>query len=112
MPTSKRLRQAATLLLVSFLMSTVPAQAAQTKPARTEVGGDVARSLPWAGTLAGYAGDAWVTPAGRAFARVITKRPDPELYQPYKRHPTLAGTCLAAFLPSIAVDGLREYHGW
>jgi len=35
-------------------------------------------------------------PAGLAFAKAIAKRPELELYQPDKRHPTLAGTYLAA----------------
>jgi hypothetical protein len=47
-------------------------------------------------TLAGNANDALVIPAGLAFARAIAKRPALELYQPDKRHPTLAGTYLAA----------------
>lgn len=40
--------------------------------------------------------DAMVIPAGLAFARAIAKRPDLNLYQPDKRHPSLAGTYLAA----------------
>ena len=47
-------------------------------------------------TSAGNANDALVVPAGLAFARAIAKRPDLELYQPDKRHPSLAGTYLAA----------------
>ncbi len=47
-------------------------------------------------TIAGNANGALVIPAGLAFARAIAKRPDLELYQPDKRHPTLAGTYLAA----------------
>lgn len=47
-------------------------------------------------TLAGNANDALVVPAGLAFANAIAKRPDLELYQADKRHPTLAGTYLAA----------------
>lgn len=47
-------------------------------------------------TLAGNANDALVIPAGLAFAKAIAKRPDIELYQNDKRHPTLAGTYLAA----------------
>ena len=46
--------------------------------------------------IAGNANDALVIPAGLAFARAIAKRPDLELYQPDKRHPSLAGTYLAA----------------
>ena len=47
-------------------------------------------------TVAGNANDALVIPAGLAFAKAIAKRPELELYQPDKRHPTLAGTYLAA----------------
>jgi len=47
-------------------------------------------------TVAGNANDALVVPAGLAFAKAIAKRPELELYQPDKRHPTLAGTYLAA----------------
>jgi hypothetical protein len=47
-------------------------------------------------TIAGNANDALVVPAGLAFARAIAKRPDVELYVADKRHPSLAGTYLAA----------------
>ena len=47
-------------------------------------------------TVAGNANDALVIPAGLAFARAIEDRPELELYQADKRHPTLAGTYLAA----------------
>lgn len=47
-------------------------------------------------TIAGKANDAVVIPAGVAFAKAIAKRPELELYQRDKRHPTLAGTYLAA----------------
>ena len=47
-------------------------------------------------TLAGNANDALVVPAGLAFARVISKRANIELYEPDRRHPSLAGTYLAA----------------
>ena len=46
-------------------------------------------------TIAGNANDALVIPAGLAFAKAIAKRPSLELYQPDKRHPSLAGTYLA-----------------
>ena len=46
-------------------------------------------------TIAGNASDALVIPAGLAFAKAIAKRPALELYQPDKRHPSLAGTYLA-----------------
>ena len=47
-------------------------------------------------TVAANANDALVIPAGLAFAKVIAKRPDIELYQADKRHPSLACTYLAA----------------
>jgi hypothetical protein len=46
-------------------------------------------------TRAGNANDALVIPAGLAFAEAVEKRPALELYQPDKRHPSLAGTSLA-----------------
>lgn len=47
-------------------------------------------------TLAGNATDALVIPAGLAFAKAIAKNADIELYEADKRHPSLAGTYLAA----------------
>jgi hypothetical protein len=47
-------------------------------------------------TAAGKANQAVVIPAGLAFARSIALRPELELYVPDKRHPSLAGTYLAA----------------
>lgn len=49
--------------------------------------------------------DALVIPAGLAFAKSVAKRPALELYQPDKRHPTLAGTYLAACTSYAAVYG-------
>jgi hypothetical protein len=87
-------------------------------------------------TIAGNANDALVIPAGLAFAKAIARRPELELYQPDKRHPTLAGTYLAActtyatirkkspvgikydaglgtelatFLQTVAADTVKEY---
>ena len=89
-------------------------------------------------TVAGNANDALVIPAGLAFAKAIARRPELELYQKDKRHPTLAGTYLAActtyaaiqkrspvgnkytagldpelatFLQTVAADTVREYFG-
>jgi hypothetical protein len=45
---------------------------------------------------AGAANGMRVVPAGPAFAASIAKRPDLNLYAPDKRHPSLAGTYLAA----------------
>ena len=56
-------------------------------------------------TKAGNANDALVIPAGLAFARAIARRPELELYQPDKRHPTLAGTYLAACTSFAALSG-------
>lgn len=47
-------------------------------------------------TRAGNANDALVIPAGLAFARAIAQRPAVNLYDADKRHPSLAGTYLAA----------------
>jgi hypothetical protein len=45
---------------------------------------------------AGAANNMRVVPAGPAFAASIARRPDLNLYAPDKRHPSLAGTYLAA----------------
>jgi hypothetical protein len=45
---------------------------------------------------AGNANNAMVIPAGLAFAKSIAMRPDLNLYEPDKRHPSLMGTYLAA----------------
>jgi hypothetical protein len=47
-------------------------------------------------TKAGNANDLLVIPAGLAFARAIAQKSDVELYDADKRHPSLAGTYLAA----------------
>ena len=47
-------------------------------------------------TQAGKANGALVIPAGLAFARAISRQPDTVLYESDKRHPSLAGTYLAA----------------
>ena len=54
-------------------------------------------------TIAGNANDALVIPAGLAYAKAIARRPELELYQPDKRHPTLAGTYLAACTTYAAI---------
>ena len=88
--------------------------------------------------VSGNANDALVIPAGLAYAKAIARRPELELYQPDKRHPTLAGTYLAActtyeairkkspvgikydaglgaelatFLQTVAADTVKEYYG-
>jgi len=47
-------------------------------------------------TIAGKANGAQVVPAGLAFAKSVQRKPELELYAPDKRHPSLAGTYLAA----------------
>jgi hypothetical protein len=56
-------------------------------------------------TRAGKANNAKVIPAGLAFARAIAQRPQLELYQPDKRHPTLEGTYLAACTTYATLHG-------
>jgi hypothetical protein len=57
---------------------------------------EMTAELAEAYTKAGNDNDAYVIPAGLAFAKVVSQRPDVNLYLPDKRHPTLAGTYLAA----------------
>jgi hypothetical protein len=47
-------------------------------------------------TRAGNDNNLLVIPAGLAFAKAIAMKPDVELYDPDKRHPSLAGTYLGA----------------
>jgi len=47
-------------------------------------------------TKAGNDNDALVIPAGLAFAKSVKERPELNLYAPDKRHPSVAGTYLAA----------------
>jgi hypothetical protein len=54
-------------------------------------------------TTAGNANDALVIPAGLAFARSIAKRPELNLYAADKRHPSPAGTYLAACVTFAAL---------
>jgi hypothetical protein len=56
-------------------------------------------------TLAGNANDALVIPAGLAFAKAVARRADLELYETDKRHPSLAGTYLAACTVYAALYG-------
>jgi len=57
---------------------------------------EMTAQLAEAYTKAGNANHELVIPAGLAFAKVFKDRPDLNLYQPDKRHPTLIGTYLAA----------------
>jgi len=99
---------------------------------------EMTAQLAEAYTAAGNANGALVIPAGLAFARAIAERPALNLYVADKRHPSLAGTYLAAattyaavfqrslegngytagldaetarFLQSVAWRTVREYHG-
>jgi hypothetical protein len=56
-------------------------------------------------TKAGNAADALVIPAGLAFQKAIARRPELELYQPDKRHPSPIGSYLAACTTFAAVYG-------
>ena len=56
-------------------------------------------------TTAGNENNALVIPAGLAFARAIGKQPELNLYAPDKRHPSLAGTYLAACTVFAALTG-------
>jgi hypothetical protein len=57
---------------------------------------EMTAQLAEAYTTAGNENNALVIPAGLAFARAIGKQPELNLYAPDKRHPSLAGTYLAA----------------
>ena len=57
---------------------------------------EMTAQLAEAYTLAGNANKALVVPAGLAFAAALKQRPDISLYIADKRHPTLAGSYLAA----------------
>jgi hypothetical protein len=57
---------------------------------------EMTASLADAYVKAGAANGARVVPAGPAFAHSLAKRPDIVLHAPDKRHPSLAGTYLAA----------------
>ena len=56
-------------------------------------------------TVAGNANNALVVPAGLAFAKAIARDPKVNLYNPDKRHPSLAGSYLAACVIYAAVHG-------
>jgi hypothetical protein len=66
---------------------------------------EMTAQLAEAYTIAGNANDALVIPAGLAFARVREKQPELNLYVADKRHPTLAGTYLAACTVFAALTG-------
>jgi len=66
---------------------------------------EMTSELAEAYTIAGNANDALVIPAGLAFARAVAKQPELNLYAPDKRHPSLAGTYLAACVVFSALTG-------
>ena len=66
---------------------------------------EMTAQLAEAYTVAGNDNDALVIPAGLAFAKAISERPDLEFYQPDKRHPTLLGTFLAAATAYASIYG-------
>ena len=65
-------------------------------------------------TTAGNANNALVIPAGLAFARARAKQPELNLYAPDKRHPSPAGTYLAASTVFAVLTGKspvgNSYH--
>ena len=99
---------------------------------------EMTAQLAEAYTVAGNANDALVIPAGLAFARALARQPELNLYAVDKRHPSLAGTYLAActvfasltgrspvgnhylagidaptaqFLQAVAWETVQEYYG-
>ena len=64
---------------------------------------EMTAQLAEAYTKAGNDNDAFVIPAGLAFARSIAQKPDLNLYVADKRHPSLAGSYLAAATTFAAV---------
>ena len=66
---------------------------------------EMTAQLAEAYTVAGNENNALVIPAGLAFARAIGKQPELNLYAPDKRHPSLAGTYLAACTVFAALTG-------
>ena len=67
-------------------------------------------------TRAGNENKELVIPAGLAFARVIKERPELELYQSDKRHPSLIGTYLAAATVYVRaqsrISRAQHLHCW
>jgi hypothetical protein len=75
---------------------------------------EMTAQLAEAYTVAGNANDALVIPAGLAFARAIAKQPELNLYAADKRHPSPAGTYVAACVVFSALTGRspvgNSYH--
>ena len=72
---------------------------------RLKHGFPVTAQLAEAYTVAGNDNDALVIPAGLAFAKARQRQSDLNLYAPDKRHPSLAGTYLAACTVYAALTG-------
>jgi hypothetical protein len=66
---------------------------------------EMTAELAEAYTVAGNDNNALVIPAGLAFARALAKQPELNLYVADNRHPTLAGTYLAACTVFAALTG-------
>jgi hypothetical protein len=66
---------------------------------------EMTAQLAEAYTIAGNENSALVIPAGLAFARALGKQPELNLYAADKRHPSLAGTYLAACTVFAALTG-------
>jgi hypothetical protein len=66
---------------------------------------EMTAQLAEAYTKLGNETGALVIPAGLAFARAMAERPDTPLYVADKRHPTLAGTYLAAAVSAATLYG-------
>ena len=66
---------------------------------------EMTQQLAEAYTVAGNDNNALVIPAGLAFARVRAKQPELNLYQPDRRHPSMAGTYLASCVVFTALTG-------
>ena len=66
---------------------------------------EMTAQLAEAYTIAGNANNALVIPAGLAFARSVSKQPELNLYVADKRHPSLAGSYLAACVVFSALTG-------
>jgi hypothetical protein len=66
---------------------------------------EMTRELAEQYTIAGNANDALVVPAGLAFAKSVARDPKINLYNADKRHPSLAGSYLAACVIYAAVHG-------
>ena len=75
---------------------------------------EMTEQLAEAYTTAGNANNALVIPAGLAFARARAKQPELNLYAPDKRHPSPAGTYLAASTVYAVLTGKspvgNSYH--